>query len=74
MGIKLFVKNLSPTEQSDLMKFLQYEIEVPKFELLNNSSKIISKIECPNCDDLKVVGHGTYKGRGQYIYVNQTLY
>jgi transposase-like protein len=67
MDIQSFVKNLSPSEQQDLLKFLQYEIEVPKFDSLNNNSNNISKIECPNCEDSKVVGHGTYKGRGRYM-------
>jgi transposase-like protein len=67
MDIQSFVKNLSQSEQHDLLKFLQYEIEVPKFELLNNSSNNSSKIECPNCEDSQVVGHGTYKGRGRYM-------
>lgn len=67
MDIQSFVKNLSPLEQQDLLKFLQYEIEVPKFDSLNNSSNNSSKIECPNCEDSKVVGHGTYKGRGRYM-------
>ena len=67
MDIKSFVNSLSPNEQQDLLKFLQYEIEVPKFESLNNSSNNSSKIECPNCENSKVVGHGTYKGRGRYM-------
>jgi transposase-like protein len=67
MDIQSFVKTLSPSEQQDLLKFLQYEIEVPKFDLLNNSTNNISKIECPNCDHSQVVGHGTYKGRGRYM-------
>ena len=67
MDIQSFVKNLSLSEQHDLLKFLQYESEVPKFDSLNNSSNNVAKIECPNCADSKVVGHGTYKGRGRYM-------
>ncbi len=67
MDIQSLVKSLSQSEQQDLLKFLQYEIEVPKFDILNNNSNNISKIECPNCENSKVVGHGTYKGRGRYM-------
>ena len=67
MDFKEFVKNLNASQQLDLLRFLQYEIEIPKFDILNDSSNNIFKIECPNCNNSKVVGHGTYKGRGRYM-------
>lgn len=67
MDLQLFVKNLNASQRLDLFKVLQYEIEVPKFQVLNSNLKNKSKIECPNCDDSKVVGHGTYKGRCRFM-------
>ena len=50
MDIQSLVKSLSQSEQQDLLKFLQYEIEVPKFDILNNNSNNISKIESESHD------------------------
>ena len=67
MDLQAYVKSLSQSEKLDLFKVLQYEIEVPKFDILNSNLKNKSKVECPNCDKSHVVGHGSYKGRSRFM-------
>lgn len=67
MDFKDYLKELTTAQKVELLNFLQYEIEVPKFSVINESSNNSTKIECPNCTNSKVVGHGTYKGRGRYM-------
>jgi transposase-like protein len=67
MDLQSYVKSLSQAQRLDLFKVLQYEIEVPKFDVLNSNPKNKSKVECPNCDKSHVVGHGTYKGRSRFL-------
>ena len=67
MDFKNYIDGLTASQKVELLNILQYEIDVPKFDMLNSSSNNVSKIECPNCTNSKVVGHGTYKGRGRYM-------
>jgi transposase-like protein len=67
MDLQAYVKSLNQLQRLELFKVLQYEIEVPKFDVLNSNPKNKTKIECPNCDKSHVVGHGTYKGRSRFL-------
>lgn len=67
MDFKVYISKLNASQKVELLNILQYEIEVPKFDVLNDISNSTSKIECPNCTNSKVVGHGTYKGRRRYM-------
>ena len=67
MDLQSIIKDLNQVQRLDLLKFLQYEIEAPKFDLLNSNPKNKLKVECPNCDKSQVVGHGNYKGRSRFM-------
>ena len=67
MDFKNYINGLTSSQKVELLNILQYEIDVPKFDILNSSSNNVSKIECPNCTNSKIVGHGSYKGRSRYM-------
>lgn len=67
MNYKEIILGLTEFQKSELLEFLRYEIEVPKFDSINKVSNNSSKTLCPSCSSDCIIGHGTYKGRSRYL-------
>jgi transposase-like protein len=65
-NIKGIVKQLTMSEQAQLIELLNESIQVDKITSIVNTISQNRKIECPKCCGTDVYGHGKYRGRFRY--------
>ncbi|GHS86223.1 hypothetical protein FACS1894201_06900 [Bacteroidia bacterium] len=66
MDLKKIIASLSKAEQVELVRLLQYELNVPKLAEIHCGQSKDAVVHCTHCGSADIYGHGTYKGRRRY--------